>query len=238
MAQQFALYVRDGELDRDLLSVGSKPVAFKDLPSLLDGKYIYPKEDSDIGGILHALFSDQSSLTYINDDLQDDNAAMLLARHDVAYIAFHDYQKPSIDHLIRLGVLENTGARVQLANVEQFLILNALFTTQAASYYRLSLAGQAEVDAMIGKGWATRRSSLLTEAEGKYFNYFLNAQEFSNGPELRNKYIHGSQANTEGEDAHFHTYLIALRMTLALVIKINDDFVLAATNRAAQERPR
>ena len=83
-----------------------------------------------------------------------------------------------------------------------------------------------------------RRSSLLSEAEGKYFNYFLNAADFSNGPELRNKYLHGSQVNAEGEDAHFHTYMIALRLTVALVIKMNDDFCLAAAEKAVAEADR
>lgn len=86
---------------------------------------------------------------------------------------------------------------------------------------------------MVARGWAVRRSSLLTEAEGKYFNYFLNSLDFSNGPALRNKYLHGAQANAYGEDAHFQAYLTALRLTVALVIKINDDLALAAG-----EKPR
>ena len=56
---------------------------------------------------------------------------------------------------------------------------------------------------MVARDWATRRLSLLTDAEGKYFNYVLNGAEFSNGPALRNKYLHGAQANAFGEDAHF-----------------------------------
>jgi hypothetical protein len=37
-----------------------------------------------------------------------------------------------------------------------------------------------------------------------------------------------SQANADGEDAHFRIYLIALRLILTLVVKMNDDFCLAA----------
>ena len=227
VANQFSLFVVDGELDRDLLAMGSEQVRYKKIPSLLDGKYVYPSEGEEIAGILQLLFSDQSTLTYINENLKEDNAARLLLKNQVAYADFEDYQKPSVDHLIKLGVLEDTGTRIQLVNIEQSLILKALFTTQAASYYRLSEAGRAEADDMVAKGWATRSSSLLTDAEGKYFNYFLNGVEFSNGPELRNKYLHGSQANADGEDAHFHTYITALRLTLALVIKMNDDFCLS-----------
>ena len=228
VANQFALFVKEGELDRDLLAIGSEQVQYKTIPSLLEGKYVYPSEGGDIVDILNLLFSDQSMLTYINDHLKADTAAGLLLGNHVAYDDFEDYQKPSVDHLIRKGILEDTGSRVQFVSSEQFLILKALFTTQAASYYHLSDVGRAEADAMVAKGWVTRSSSLLTDAEGKYFNYFLNGVDFSNGPQLRNKYLHGSQAIVDGDDAHFTTYITALRLTVALVIKMNDDFCLSA----------
>lgn len=120
-------------------------------------------------------------------------------------------------------------------NLEQLLILRSLFNTQAANYYHLSKAGRAEAEAMVARGWVTRRSSLLTEAEGDYFNYFLNKAGFSNGPNLRNRYLHGSQGGAESEDVHFKTYLIALRLTMALVIKINDDLCLSATEKSDSE---
>lgn len=47
--------------------------------------------------------------------------------------------------------------------------------------------------------WLERRSSLLTATEMNDFNYFLNQSEFSDGPDLRNKYLHGSQP--EGTDS-------------------------------------
>ncbi|WP_411721002.1 hypothetical protein [Mycetocola sp.] len=229
VANQFVLFVKDHELDRDLLAMASEQVRYKEIPSLLEGKYVYPAEDGDVVGILHLLFSDQSALHYINENLKADSAALLLLENHVAYDDFEGYQKPSIDFLVEQGVLENTGTRIQIGNFERFRILSALFTTQAASFYHLSEAGRAEAETMIAKGWVTRRSSLLTDAEGNYFNYFLNAVDFSNGPQLRNKYLHGSQSNVDSEDAHFETYIIALRLILALVIKINDDFCLAAS---------
>ncbi|WP_449373718.1 hypothetical protein [Arthrobacter psychrolactophilus] len=227
-ANQFSLFVQDGELDRDLLAMGSELARYKEIPSLLQGKYVYPSEGEEISGILHLLFSDQSMLQYINESLNADTAAKLLLENQITYDDFEDYQKPTVDYLIKQGVLEDTGTQVQFVSLEQFLILRALFDTQAASYYHLSNTGRAEADTMVAKGWMTRSSSLLTEAEGKYFNYFLNGVDFSNGPQLRNKYLHGSQANSDGEDAHFTTYITLLRLILALVIKINDDFCLSA----------
>jgi hypothetical protein len=235
IASQFSLFVKEGELDRDLLAMGSEQVRYKEMPSLLDGKYLYSTETDEITSILNLLFSDQASMNYISEELRGRNGAMLLLDNDVAYGDLHDYQKPAIDRLIEHGIVEDDGTRVQLINVEQFNILSALFNTQCASYFHLSLRGRAVADEMIAKGWLQRRSSLLSEAEGEYFNYFLNAVDFSNGSQLRNSYLHGSQVNGEGEDAHYRTYMIALRLTVALVIKMNDDFCLAAAESAATE---
>ena len=234
---QFSLWVENGEIDPDLLAMTSDPVRFKQVPSLLPGKYAYPTQSPEIVGILHALFSDQSTLTYINDELRGHDAAELLLKNVVAYDDFHEYQRPAIDQLVALGVLEDTGERVRIVNPGQFLILRSLFATDACSYYHLSDRGRENADAMMARGWVRRRASLLTEAEGQYFNYFLNKVDFSNGPELRNKYLHGSQANGEGEDAHFHAYVIALRLMIALVIKLNDDFRLSAWEQSRSEDP-
>ncbi|MFI5494735.1 hypothetical protein [Actinoplanes sp. NPDC051859] len=235
VAMQFALYVENGELDRELLAITSDPVLYKQLPSMVVGKYIYAGKGNEIGGILRALFSDQSELAYISDTLKASNAARLLIKDKVSYEDFAEHQRPIVDRLITLGVLEDTGTRVQIRGRAQLQILNSLFGTQAASYYHLTNQGRAEADSMVARGWVTRRTSLLSEAEGSYFNYFLNKIDFTNGPELRNKYLHGSQVNSEGEGAHFRTYITALRLIVALVIKINDDFSLSAAECTPRE---
>jgi len=236
VVKQFSLYVQEGELDRELLAMTSEQVRYKEIPTLLDGKYLYATEHDEIVSILHLLFSDQSLLNYINEDLKDDNAARLLLKNQVAYSDFEVYQQPGLDHLLSLGVLKNTGARLEFTNHEQLGILLALHMKQATNYFRLSVDGRAEADAMVGRGWATKNSSLVTEAEGRYLNYFLNNFEFTNGPQLRNKYAHGSQPHAaDSEDAHFRVYLIALRLILALVIKMNDDFCLACEEAAASK---
>jgi hypothetical protein len=227
IVKQFSLFAENGELDRELLSFGADQVRYKEISSLLKGKYVYSSGLQEIEGILHLLFSDQSPLTYIDESLEAENGASLLSRNNVAYATFLEHQKPYVDSLIDVGVLEDFGHRVYFANPEQLLVLVALFRTQAASYYHLSLAGRAAVDEMVQKGWVVRRSSLLSDAEADYFNYMLNRVGFSNGPNLRNRYQHGSQSGNHDHD-HFNSYLVALRLMVAMVIKINDDFNLAA----------
>lgn len=224
--KQFSLYVENGELDTDLLTITSDQVRYKDIPSSLTGKYVYASDNQDIRSILYLLFSDQSGLTYINENLRGRDAALLLIENQVAYDDFADYQKGSVDYLIGLRVLEDTGKRVQFSNANQIVILKAIFSTGATSYYHYSAEAHTCIDDMVSKGWLVRRESLLTDPEGSYFNYYLNNLEFSNGPGLRNKYLHGSQVGADDEKQHFHTYITALKLLIALIIKINDDLCL------------
>lgn len=228
VATQFSLFVENGELDRELLTMGADAVRFSEIPSLLTGKYLYPTDSEEIAGVLHLLFSDQSRLNYIHEGLRDRSAAALILNNTVTLSDFHHYQRESIDHLVKMCVLETTTGRVRFANTEQLLILARMFNTQAANYYHLSTVGRQEADRMVAKGWLTRRASLMTGAESDYFNYFLNRVGFSNGPNLRNRYLHGAQAPADTDDAHFNTYLVAVRLIMALVIKMNDDLCLSA----------
>ncbi|MEV8273123.1 hypothetical protein [Microbacterium sp. NPDC077184] len=230
VVRQFTFFAEDDEIDRELLTISSEAVRFKDIPSRVAGKYLYATDHSEIRGILHALFSDQSTLNYINEDLRADNAAELIIRNKVTYGDFAGHQQPIVDQLIDLGILTSDSSRVQVTDAAQFLILSSLFAHECASYFHLGERGRAAADEMVSRGWLRRESSLLTEEEASYFNYHLNNVEFSNGPALRNKYLHGSQANADDADAHFAVYLVALKLLIALIIKINDDFWLGSAD--------
>ena len=224
--KQFKLYVENGSLDQELLAVTSKTPDYKELPSQLSDKYVYAAESPEIFEIMHYLFSDQSGLTYINDTLKDKDLANLLANHEIKYREFHDYQKQSLDKLIAWGIIKKASRRLVFQNKRQILILNNLFKTEALSYYHYSIEGRAEINAMVSKGWLMKEGSLLTRPEVKYFYYYLNQKEFSNGHDLRNIYMHAAMSKDYklDEEKHYKTYIIVLRLLIALIIKIDDDF--------------
>lgn len=231
LASQFSMFASEGKVDRELLAI-AEPAQYKRIPSLLQGNYIYATERDEITRILHLLFSDQSELTYIDERTNAESAVALLARHNPKYSDFHNYQRPAVDYLINLGIIQILDGNIEFSDMQALLILKALFTTQAASYYHLSAHGRAVADSMVEKGWAVRRTTLLTDAESDYFNFVLNAVDFTNGPQLRNKYLHGVQSSEAGEDTHFAAYITALKLVIALVIKINDEFCIAESERA------
>ena len=224
--KQFKLYVENGFLDQELLAITSKTPDYKELPSQLSDKYVYAAESPEIFEIMHYLFSDQSGLTYINDTLKDKDFASLLANHEIKYREFHDYQKQSLDKLIAWGIIKKASRRLVFQNKRQILILKNLFQTEALSYYHYSIEGRAEINAMVSKGWLMKEGSLLTRPEVKYFYYYLNQKEFSNGHDLRNIYMHAAMSKDDklDEEKHYKTYIIVLRLLIALIIKINDDF--------------
>ena len=60
-----------------------------------------------------------------------------------------------------------------------------------------------------------------------YFNYYLNKASSINGFDLRNKYIHGCQANGKNaEEIHERNYYTLLKLFVLLLIKINDDILI------------
>ena len=224
--KQFKLYAENGNLDQELLAITSKSPDYKEIPSQLPDKYIYTTDSTEIFEIMHYLFSDQSGLTHINDTLKDTDFASLLANHEIKYREFHDYQKQSLDKLLAWGIIKKASKRMVFQSKRQILILKNLFQTEALSYYHYSTDGRAEINAMVNKGWLMKEGSLLTRPEAKYFSYYLNQKEFSNGHDLRNIYMHGTMSRDDKADKnkHYKTYITALRLLIALIIKIDDDF--------------
>lgn len=224
--KQFKLFAENGSIEQDLLAIVSKSPKYNEIPSQIIGKYVYPTDNKEISYILHYLFSDQSSLTYIGEDLKAKDFVELIMNHVVKYSDFKDHQKPLLDELIRLQVVVKSPKRLLFRSKRQINVFKNLFETEATSYYHYSEEARHEIDTMVAKEWLKRKSTLLTESEAKYFTYFLNQEDSSNGKDLRNKYSHRSMTKTEKADEgkHYQTYLIALRLMLALIIKIDDDF--------------
>lgn len=224
IASQFQVYVREGEMNKKLL-VHSDPIAYNRIPSLLDKKYIYTKGE-DIDSILRILFSDQSPLIYINESLKARNPIQLIFNNKLKYSSFNEYQQPYLDKLFELDLLTtDLNGQIQVADSPQFGIFIYLYSMESSTYYHLSQPGREYADTLHKKEWITYGSTLLSDAESKYFDYFLNRSKFSNGKNLRNKYLHGSQLEYTEKEHHIN-YFIALRLILCLIIKINDEFCL------------
>jgi len=224
--RQFSLYVEEGKIDKELLDLTSDQVRYHSIPSLIEDKYVYATDSADMALVQFYLFSDQAHLGYVNDDLQASTLFELLTTKVVRMDEFQSYQKPQIDKLIELGVLHMVGDLVKFHSLPQVAALKVLYDYEAIGYNNATEDIRTELDSMISNGWLTRKSTLLTDPEASYFNFQLNESEFSDGYDLRNKYLHGSQADKDNENTHHNVYIIALKLMIALVIKISNDFYI------------
>lgn len=231
--RQFSLYAKERYIDQGLLE-NSDPIRFHDIPSALDKKYAYIKDGQDIQLIMYHLFSDQSPLAYIDEQKKGGNFIELMQENNVVYSDFSDRSKAVIDELDRLQVVNKKTKRLTFVSREQISVLKDLFTYDAVSYHRYSMKEKDVIERMVKKRWLYLKSSLLTKPEASYLNYMLNKEEFGNGPELRNKYIHAaiSKEDRSNEDKHYQAYIKALRILICLILKIDDDLYLSKKSRA------
>ena len=65
LLKQYRMFVRDGEIDRELFEMSSEHMVINDIPSLILNKYAY-SGGTDTENEMTALFSDQSMLAFID----------------------------------------------------------------------------------------------------------------------------------------------------------------------------
>ena len=221
--KQFNLYVENRQVDHELLQISSNHIFFKDVLSLLEKKYIYAKgKEYDI--VIYYLFSDQSNLNYIEGMESYKCFSDLLNRENVRESDFQRYQHEGVMWLKKHGYVHIDECGFVKNNVPINILLRDLYCNGVTcnGYVTKIKDIPKSIKYLEQKGMISYESTLLSRSEQAYFNYILNKAEFSNGLDLRNRYIHGTQSADIGE--HKHDYYLFLRLLVLLVIKINDDF--------------
>ncbi len=224
--KQFKLYSTKGEIDRELLQISSSPLRFKDIPSLVEKKYLYGK-GSEFEELKHYFFSDQSMLWFVKafNDKKYQNLYSLLLNENVRLEDFEDYQKPSINQLINAGYLEVVGEKfVKIKKKITTFVIGMLNKDEVVNYWILPDEIKVVIDEMKKDGLIRFGNTLFSEPEQKYFNYYLNKSEFTNGLDLRNRYVHGTNGDTDEE--HRNIYFTILKLLVLAVLKMDNDLFI------------
>ena len=69
-------------------------------------------------------------------------------------------------------------------------------------------------------------STLFSIQEQNWIDYLLNKSKYNNGLDIRNKYMHGTQADSKEEEVHSQYYFYILLLLIEYIIKINDELCL------------
>lgn len=220
--KQYRMYVEDGQIDRELLEMSSEHIVLGTIPSFLEDKYAYA-ESKDMHDQMHLLFSDQSTITYTEKSKSTYNSfCLLIMSEEMRRSDFFEYQLLSIDWLIEKNVLYVDNDVLRL-NREYIAILADMYKHDVVcvQYYGKYKTILTE---MKDSNDIRTESTLFSVPETNYLNYMLNRSEYSNGKDLRNKYIHSTYPMEE--DVQMQDYMDLLKIMIIIIGKINEEFLL------------
>ena len=226
--QRYQAFVNYRKTSEDLLEY-MPPSKIEDTPSLIKKKYVYLTNDQNnyLAGVLQLLFSDQSMLDYVEpykDGHYGNLHRLLKAGEKVRKSDYKEYQLPKIDFLITHQILNETeDGYLRFIDEELIDTLHQLYTLGCSQFFIC----QPKVRQWILKeerlGHLEFNSMLLSQQEQDWLSYHWDSQ-FSNGLQLRNRYLHGHMGN---EPAQHQDYLIMLMISGILCLKILFDLEIA-----------
>ena len=229
--KQFKLFAEDGVIDFELLQMSSAPTAIKDIPRLNDKKYIYLNEKNEVMvSCSNLFFSDQTLLTYVEPYREEKYHTFfdLLANKRVKFSNYEDHQKAQLTYLFDNGFISiDNNDLIQIINPARVLILKDLNDNEVGSYYHYPTDIQQEAQQMEIENIINFESTLFSKPEQAYLNYFLNKSEFTNGLDLRNSYLHGTQAHPDELEKHEYAYFTYLKLLFLAMLKIDDDLMIS-----------
>lgn len=219
--KQFKMWCEDKNIDLELLQISSNQMFFKDIPSLINKKYIYPNSD-EFTKAACLLCSDH--IRCISDEYTQSKFHDLININNLKIEDFYEYHYDDIKWLIDHYYIYENDEGFLKNDLETFWIIDELYLNDVLSYHHLDKNKQQIVDIFLEKGILKYENSLFSKPEYDYLNFIFNKRDFSNGLDLRNKYIHGTQSTDA--TVQQNDYYIILRMFILCILKINDEFCL------------
>lgn len=218
---QYELFVRNGEINQDLLEIKSKASSYASLKSFNEKKFIKLNNTPDNSALFSALFSEQSLLGFISS--KKDNKTFFKHIIDGVKITdFADYQVEQINILIEKNILKLSNDVIKFTSFQEINILNKLWKSGTyCLYYKDKLILDIAED-LCKKGYCEYSDKLFSEHETNYLSYILDDKKYGNGLKIRNKFAHGKFAY-QSEEEHIQNYLELLQIVIFYVMRINDE---------------
>ena len=233
--KQYLLYVKNGEIDFELVGMSTTPVLFSNVKSLVSDKYIYGVGD-DYKRLSFWLFSDQCLFAYvdrIHKKGRNYDCFIDLLLNETVYVSdYREDERAAFENMASYDLIViNDDGTITLKDKNKLAIMRDLFQNDVISQWHYPPNAKNAISDFIEKGIITTKSTLFSQPEIDYLNYLLNRAEYSNGLEIRNRYIHGIQQVSTNEDEHKQNYFVLLGLFVLLAIKVNDDFCLREQNK-------
>ncbi|WP_313305417.1 hypothetical protein [Empedobacter sp.] len=230
LLKQFKSLSEEGEIDLDLIQLDSKPFYLSEIHSLNKKKYIYINDDL-ISYLKYVFFSSQSMLHFIEEYKEKYRCLYdLLVNENINIIDFKNYQKREIEKLINEKfLLINKQGYINIENDIKIFIVGQLHFNEVLNYWNYPKLIRDEIDNMLEQKLLRYENTLFSVSEKNYINYYLNKKEFTNGFDLRNKYMHGT--NSFSIEQHKMDYYMLLKIIILTLLKIEDDILISQNNK-------
>jgi len=131
---QYELFVRNGEINQDLLEIKSKASSYASLKSFNEKKFIILNNTPDNSALFSALFSDQSPLSFISSK-KEHKTFFKHIKEGVKISDFADYQVEQIKILIEKNILKLSNDVIKFTNFQEINILNKLWKSGTYCLY-------------------------------------------------------------------------------------------------------
>ena len=218
---QYELFVRNGEINQDLLEIKSKASSYASLKSFNEKKFIILNNTPDNSALFSALFSDQSPLSFISSK-KEHKTFFKHIKEGVKISDFADYQVEQIKILIEKNILKLSNDVIKFTNFQEINILNKLWKSGTyCLYYKDKLILDIAED-LCKKGYCEYSDNLFSEYESNYLSYILDDKKYGNGLKIQNKFSHG-KFSYKSEEEHQKNYLELLQIIIFYVMRINDE---------------
>lgn len=230
LIKQYQCYVEEGFIDFDLIKISSSPLHLSQINSKLQRKYVYGQGEEYLR-LKYGFFSNLSMLHYIEPYKKKYRSFYhLLISENISYDDFQDYQKKEIDYLVSNEYLvTDQDGFLRINNQELIFVIGKLHYEDVLNFWHYSERIRNKIMDMEKRGMVRFESTLFTIEERRYLNYYLNQKEFSNGLDLRNKYVHGTNSSSVEEQQN--DYLMILKLVILVIHKIKDDLSLYTTEQ-------
>lgn len=229
VVQQYQLFAEYNEIDKKLMEY-TPPVKCTSVKSSIEKKYyVLNEQNGEMRHLFYLFFSDQSMLTYV-DPHKDKHYQcffdLLINEKKIQYDNYQDYQKIDIDYLISNKYVDkDENGYISPAKLIEILILKQLYQFHACPYWAYDAEIRNILDEMAAKNWLATDNHLLTPKERDYYSFYLDNEKYTNGPALRNKYIHGTIGRADDVEKHKNSYYRLLSLFMLLLLKIEDDLI-------------
>lgn len=231
IVKQYNSYVQYDAIDPDVIRL-SKPCNMSDGKSLLTNKYCeVPDGQSEIHRILWYMLAPGALLDYVEPFKGKHYGCLLelLLNEQVHYDIYDERKRQNIDYLMEHGIVKKAADGIlAIVDHDMSILLQSLWEYHACSYWHYSECGRKHLDNMVEKGWLITSDMLLTTEERRYFSYYMDNSEYTNGFAYRNHYAHGSTPSVDDERTHLNAYLVFLRMLAIIILKMEDDLWCAS----------